>query len=259
MPASRPATGLLLAGCLLVSGCGGPATGSAPDPTGEWELVEFLRGGTVQPAPVGGRATLTVGDGAVSGTSYCNEYFGGYRLDGEQFAVDGLGGTERGCEPALMTAETAYLEALGAVERAGSHDGYLVLSGPDDVTLRFRPVAPVPTSDLTGTDWVLETLLDGEVASSTTGAPATLRLATDGTLTASTGCRDATASWQLDGDAVRVSGFAVGPGDCPPDVAGQDDQVTGVLSGPFQVAVAGSSLTVTGADGLGLVYRDPGA
>ena len=258
MRARRSAAGLLLA-ALVASGCGGPVTGAAADPTGEWELVEIVRGGAVQPAPVGGRATLTVGDGAVSGTSYCNEYSGGYLLDGEQFAVDGLGGTERGCEPALMTAETAYLEALGAVERAGSHDGYLVLSGPDDVALRFRPVAPVPTSDLAGTDWVLETLLDGEVASSTTGAPATLRLTTDGTLTASTGCRDATASWQLDGDVVRVSGFAAGPGDCPPDVASQDEQVTGVLSRPFQVAVAGGSLTVTGADGLGLVYRDPGA
>ena len=257
MPARRCAAGLLLA-ALAASGCGGPAAGTATDPTGEWELVELVRDGTIEPSPAGGRATMTVAEGRLGGSGYCNEYGTGYRLDGDEIVLDGVGGTERGCAPDLMSADTVYFEALASVGSVASRDGYLVLTGPG-VELRFRPVAPVPTSDLAGTDWVLETLLDGEVASSTTGGPATLRLTTDGTFTASTGCREATASWQLDGDVVRVNGFAAGPGDCPPDVASQDGQVTGVLSRSFQVAVAGGSLTVTGADGLGLVYRDPGA
>lgn len=258
VPVRRSAAGLLLAGCLLAGGCGGPAAGAAADPTGEWELVELVRNSTVEQAPVGGRATMTVADGTIGGSGYCNEYGTGYRLDGDRIELDGVGGTERGCAPELMAADTVYFEALASVDTVASRDGYLVLTGPG-VELRFRPVAPVPTSDLAGTEWVLETLLDGEVAASTTGEPARLRLTTDGTLTASTGCRDATASWEPDGDIVRVTGFAGGPGGCPADVADQDRQVTRVLSGPFRVAVAGGSLTVTGPDGLGLVYRDEGA
>ena len=261
MPSLRRLTGLLLAGCLLgglLGGCGGSADDAAPDPTGEWELVELWRGSTVKQAPVGGRATLTVGDGTLGGTSYCNEYGGGYRLDGDELTVGDLSSTERGCEPELMTAETVYLAALGTVERVGSDDGYLVLTGPD-VELRFRPVVPVPASDLAGTGWVLETLLDGAVAASPTGEPAELVLAADGTLTGSTGCRPLRGTWALDGDVVRVTGFAPEGADCPPEVSAQDGHVSRVLDGAFQVAVAGESLTITGPDGLGLVYREADA
>ena len=132
-----------------------------------------------------------------------------------------------------------------------------MLTGPD-VELRFRPVPEVPASRLTGTGWVLETLLDGEVASSTTGPPAELVLAADGTLRGSTGCRPVRGGWVLDGDVVRVTGFAAEPADCPADVAAQDEHVTRILGEVFQVAVAGDSLTVTGPQGLGLVYRDAG-
>src|SRR5215217_7593190 len=126
---------------LIVAGCGS-ATGAAPEITGEWELVEFAHGGTVVPEPVGGRATLTVADGELTGTSFCNSYSGSYRLDGDQLAVSGLGGTEMGCAPELMDAESAYLTALGAVEQAAATDGYLVLSGAD-AELRYRPMPTV--------------------------------------------------------------------------------------------------------------------
>ena len=241
---------------LALAGCGG-ATGSPPEVTGAWELVEFSRDGEVVPEPVGGRATLTVTDDALSGTSFCNSYSGSYRLDGDDFAVSGLSSTEMGCAPELMDAEAVYLEALAAVEQAGNAEGYLVLSG-GDAELRYRPLPEVPASDLTGTGWVLETLLDGEVASSTTGGRAELELSDDGTFTATTGCRELTGSWSLDGDVVRVTGVAPADETCDPDAAEQDEQVVAVLSGDFQVAVTEDSLTVTGADGLGLVYRDAG-
>jgi len=241
---------------LVVAGCGS-ATGTAPKVTGEWELVEFSQEGTVVPGPVGGRATLTVADGQLSGTSFCNSYSGSYRLDGDQLAVSGLGGTEMGCAPELMDAESAYLAALGAVEQAATTDGYLVLSG-GDAELRYRPLPRVPASDLAGTRWILETLLDGEVASSTTGFPAVLELENGGTLTASTGCRGLTGSWSLEGDVVRVTDVRIETTSCAPDEAAQDAQVTAVLSQHFQVTVTEDSLTATGADGLGLVYRDAG-
>ena len=203
---------------------------------------------------MGGRATLTIANGTLSGSSHCNEYSSGYRLDGDEMRIDGLGATERGCAPELMAAEADYLEALARVERVATRNGFLVLTGPD-LELRFRPIAPVPTSELAGTEWVLETLLDGDVASSTTGEPATLRLTTDGTFTGSTGCRGIRGSWWLDGDVVRVTGVTVDDAGCPPDVAAQDRQVGDVLADAFQVAVAEDVLTVTGPEGLGLVYR----
>jgi heat shock protein HslJ len=241
---------------LAVAGCGA-AAGSPPDVTGKWELVEFSRDGTVVPEPAGGRATLTATGGDLGGTSFCNSYSGTYRLDGEELSVSGLGGTEMGCAPELMDAEAAYLAALADVERAATTDGYLVLSG-GDAELRYRPMPEVPPSDLNGTAWVLETLLEGDIASSTSGGRAVLQLGGDGRFTASTGCRELTGRWSLDGDVVRVTGAEPARATCDPEVEAQDEQVTALLSRDFQVAVSGDSLTVSGADGLGLVYRDAG-
>jgi heat shock protein HslJ len=255
-PAFRPGPfAAAVAAALGVAGCGMTA-GSPPDVTGEWELVEFSRGGAIRPDPAGGRATLIAGDGELGGTSFCNTYSGTYRLDGDDLSVSGLGGTEIGCAPELMDAEAAYLEALATVDEAATSDGYLVLTGPD-VELRFRPLPAVAPSDLTGTRWVLETLLEGEIAASTTGR-AELRLADDGTLIASTGCRELTGRWTLDGDVVRVLDLRPAPSTCPPDAVDQDEHVVSVLSGNVQVSVAENSLTVTGRDGLGLVYRVAG-
>ena len=122
--------GTSAAAVLLTAGCG-TAAGSAPEVNGEWELVEFSQDGAVVPDPADGRATLTMADGELSGTSFCNSYSGSYRLDGDALSVSGLGGTEMGCAAELMDAEAAYLAALGAVDQAGNADGYLVLSGGD--------------------------------------------------------------------------------------------------------------------------------
>jgi len=241
---------------LLAAGCGG-SLGAAPEIGGEWELVQFSRDGSVVPAPVGGRATLAVADGELTGSSFCNTFSGTYRLDGDELSVSDLGGTEIGCTPELMDAEAAYLSALEGADQAAVTDGYLVLSG-DDAGLRFRRMPEVPASDLAGTRWVLETLLEGEVASSTTGSPAVLELADDGTLTASTGCRELSARWSLEGDVVRVSDVVPATDDCDAEAATQDEQVTAVLSADFRAAVTEDSLTLTGADGRGLVYRDAG-
>ena len=244
---------IVLAAAMTGAGCGQTA-GAPPDLSGDWELVEFVEDGTVRPEPAGGRATLTAGDGELSGTSFCNSYSGTYRLDGDEIAVEGLGGTEIGCAPELLDAEAAYLAALATVESAGTVDGYLVLTGPD-AELRFRPVAPVPPSDLVGTRWVLETLLEGEVASSTTGALAVLELADDGTFNASTGCRELAGTWSLEGDVLRLSAESDPTADCPADVVRQDSLVAEVLDADVQVEVVESSLTLTAGAGVGLVYR----
>ena len=244
----------VVAAALALAGCGQQQAGAPPDLTGQWELVELVRDGEVRAEPGGGRATLTADDGTVSGTSFCNSFSGSYRLDGDALSVRDLGGTEMACAEDLMAAETAYLDALRLVDLAGTSDGYLVLSGPG-VELRFRPVEPVPASELVGTRWTLETLLEGEVASSTTGELAVLLLAEDGAMTASTGCRELAGNWSLEGDVLRLSIASTEPVDCPPEVAQQDGHVAEVLGGEVQASVEGQSLTLTRSSGLGLVYR----
>ncbi|HEX2074490.1 MAG TPA: META domain-containing protein [Geodermatophilus sp.] len=235
---------------------GGPGVVQQGDLLGAWELAELRMDDAPVPLPAE-RATLVVEQGTLGGTSFCNHYGSEYGLRHGALEIHALGSTEMACAPALMDAERAYLAALGAGPHEVRFEGAdLVLAGTD-VELRFRPLPPVPTRDLVGTRWVLDTLQDGETASSVAGEPPHLLLHADGTFTGSTGCRTFTGTWTSDGDTVRPAGYAV-EGECPDDLRRQDGHVVAVLGEGFRVEIEGDRLTVTGRDGQGLVYRHEG-
>jgi heat shock protein HslJ len=213
---------------------------------GDWVLVSGV------PQPSGVPATLVVEDAQVRGVSFCNHYSGSYTLDGEALVIDGLGGTDMGCDPDVMAAETAYLSALGTADRMVRDGADLVLTGPEG-SLRFSRQAPVPDRELTGTTWTLDTLVDGEVASSVLGSP-TLELAPDGTATGSTGCRGFLGTWQVSGDVLTLDVTRDDIG-CPGDVGRQDGHVLAVLDAAPRFAIDGDRLTLTAPDGRALVYR----
>jgi heat shock protein HslJ len=131
-----------------------------------------------------------------------------------------------------------------------------VLTG-DGVRLRFSGVPPVPDRDLVGTRWVLESLVDGEVASSTLGEPAILLLDPERRATGSTGCRSVTGTWLPEDGALVIDDLQV-TGDCPPEVAPQDEHVAAVLTSGPTAEIEKDQLTLTAPDGRGLVYRAGG-
>jgi heat shock protein HslJ len=157
-----------------------------------------------------------------------------------------------GCDRDVLAAETAFLTALGTADRMARDGEELVLTGPGG-SLRFARQAPVPDRDLAGTAWTLDTLVDGELASSVLGAPSLL-LDPDGTATGSTGCRGFLGTWRVAGDVLTldVTRDAIG---CPEDLGHQDEQVLAVLDAAPAFAIDGDRLTLTAPDGRGLGYR----
>jgi heat shock protein HslJ len=238
---------LVVVALLTVAACAGSPAGTSPDVLGEWVLVS----GVSQPPGVA--ATLVVEDAQVRGVSFCNSYSGSYTLDGDVLAVEGLGGTDMGCAPDVLAAETAFLTALGSADRMTRDGADLVVTGPDG-SLRFSRQEPVPDRELASTTWTLDTLVDGEVASSVLGS-ATLSLAPDGTATGSTGCRGFVGTWQVAGDVLTLDVTRDDIG-CPADLGRQDEHVLAVLDAGPRYAIDGDRLTLTAADDRGLVYRD---
>jgi heat shock protein HslJ len=254
---------LLVAASCVLAACGQGHAGSPElqaEILGDWELVEWTSNGAAIAPPEGYRATLLIDEDRLGGVSFCNTFGAGYRLHGGGLHLEGdQGGTAMGCAPDVMAAETAYVRALGAADETVAVDGgHLVLTG-GGLTLRFRPVPAVPASDLVGTRWVLETVLQGDntssVASSTVGAPAVLTLSPDGTFTGSTGCRSLSGTWAAAAGEVRFPNMTA-DGECPADLAGQDAHVVQVLGDGFRAEITEDRLTATDASGLGLVYRD---
>lgn len=246
--------------------------GDGTGPAGAWVLVD------AEPAldvPEGARVTLEVvaEDGAwqVGGTAACNSYFGTVVTDGATWRAEGYGATEMGCDPPLMEAERAYLDALGSIDTWDqAAPDRLELTGPD-VALGFEALPPVPTAELTDTTWVLDGLVigagdDGSVSSTVvTADEATLRLADDGTVEATTGCRAFTGSWTERGDEIvfpelgvrddAPDGAAADTTSCEAAVAAQEDHVLSVLGDGFRAEVDGQRLTLRSRDDLGLLYR----
>lgn len=251
----RPSSVLLaLLVALAPAGCGAAPDGQEPaaSPHGAWQLVSG-RGpeGALEPLD-SHQVTLVVEEDQVGGTAACNSYGGTARIHDERLELEELAQTDMACEPReVMSLERTYLDALVAADTIRREGDVLLLTGPD-VELRFAPVPPVPAEQLVGTDWELDTLVEGETASTPTAA-AILRLDGDGTLAGTTGCRGFDGAYAVGADEVRVTRLEL-DGECAPELAAQDDLVVRVLGDGFRAEVEGDRLTLT-ARADGLVYR----
>jgi heat shock protein HslJ len=254
------ARGILLvaaATLVAVSACGGTGTGAGGvDLDGSWQLVSGRDDEGAFPDLTDHQVTLVVDGEQVGGVSACNHYGGRVEVDGDAVSISELGGTEMGCDPDVMDLERRYLTALGAVERGERGGGELSLSGPD-VVLELALVPAEPDAELVGTTWLLESLIDGETASSTVPG-GRLLLADDGSLTAATGCDEVRGGYRVEDDTLEVSGLDTEPtpaAPCDEMAMQQREHVIDVLSGRLTWQVDGSRLLITSPAGLGLEFR----
>jgi len=247
---------LAVVGLALLVACAEPAE-PAGDPTAiAWELES----GTIDDRPIpivdGHPITLAFTDRGAGGTAACNRYGGSLAMTGSDITFTDLAWTEMACIPEeIMDSERMYLEALPRLEVFAMSDERLTLSG-DGVELVFTALPPVPTSELTGTVWVLESLVVGGSLSTVTGERATLELFSDGSVLGSTGCRTLNGNYTIAGAEVQMTELTAN-GDCPRDLEDQDTQVVTVL-GSFRATVEGETLTLTSSGNMGLRYRDEG-
>lgn len=198
--------------------------------------------------------TLTFEADSFGGTAACNGYGSTYSIDGNRIAIDGIGATEMGCEPAVQASEQAYFAALADVTDITLVGDELVLGGPS-TELIFTRLQPAPTEDLVDTIWLLDTIISGETASTVAGDPAPLFIGSDGTFSGGTGCRSFSGRYQTFGSEVQFNEFAAGPEECPSELSDQDNHVFTVLGDGFTAEIDGPRLTVTSAGGDGLGYR----
>lgn len=256
------ATAALLAGCGARGGAGSAAPETAPPQPydGDWQLESGTS--PTGKIPVPDQVTLTISGADLAGTSACNQYFGTAEINGSDFNVDQIGGTEMGCPGKRMVAEQRYGEAMTASDTISRDGDRLTITGPN-VDLRFTTVVPPEPAALEDTTWTLDSLYLGQddsagVSSTIAGArPATLRLRGGGELRAHTGCRSLQGRWSRDGDTIvtvdvtPTSGF-----ECEAQAREQDDHVVKVIAAGFTATVEGRQLTLVQRNGeLGLGYR----
>jgi heat shock protein HslJ len=240
---------------LLLSGCSLLSHGAAASLDGQWQLQAGTNQGQPIPIVAGSRITLNIDGTQVGGSAACNMYGGTIQVEGSSVAISALSMTEMACQENLMASEAAYLAALPRVTTVALSGETLVLSGPA-VELRYTPVAPVADADPIGTTWILESLINGETASSTVAA-ATLQLSADGRMAASTGCRQVTGSYTISKQQLVITLDPYDAIACAEPLGGQDTHVLDVLTNSPQIGIDGNRLTLSAGD-KGLDYRAEG-
>ena len=250
--------GDLVAGIDSASDDGSGSDGSAsvdPDslPGSSWTLVSGDGPEGDIPIVDGWPITLTFDDDTLGGTAACNGYGAEYSLDGSNITIGGLGSTDMGCEPQVTASQSAFLGAFPDVRNFAVTGNELVLSG-DSTEMLFSRNAPVPIADLVGPIWLLDTLIEGEAASTVQGDPATLVLTEDGAVAGATGCRTFTGEFLVSGNQVNLTTLGA-EGDCPSLLRDQDGFIFTVLGDGFTAEIDGQRLTLSSAGSEGLSYR----
>lgn len=197
--------------------------------------------------------TLNFDGATLGGTAACNGYGGSFERVDDQVSIGDLSWTEMGCEPAVMQAESAYLAALVSVDQFALDGEQLRLDGPS-TELVFERAAAVPVAELVDQLWLLDTLIDGDSASTVMGDPAALLLRADGTLEAGTGCRSLSGEYLIRGSSVTIINLAA-EGECPIGLVRQDGSVIAVIEGAFIAEIDSDRLTLTSQGNEGLGYR----
>lgn len=266
----RSRIGLIASVALVLSACGGqavvptptaptsndpsPSVGAGGDPIGSWELREGTGPGgpidLVDDFPI----TLDIAGARITGRA-CNDYGATIVPVGDGIELRELAMTAMACvDERIMDAEAAYSAALQGVRRISMDGGDLMLTGPG-IELRFVRLPEVPTADLVGTTWTLESVFVGDVAASPMGEPATLLLRGDGTFSGSTGCRGFDGAWIEATGQIQATSLSMDEAECPAELANQDSHVVSVIGDGFVPTVDGQLLTLTDPGGIGLVYR----
>lgn len=217
-----------------------------------------LRDGLDEPLAKGSRLTLTFSDGRMNAQAGCNQLAGQVSLAGGRLRAAELSTTDMACETVLMDQDQ-WLHAFFTAGPSWALDGDELRLRGEHLELRLtdRRVAD-PDRPLRGTAWQVETLIDGEQASSVpAGVEAGLQIGADDQLTGQTGCNSIGGAVRIDGDSVTLDGLRMTKRGCAGDAGRVEQAVVAVLDGRVAVTIEADRLTLThpSGRGLGLVAR----
>jgi heat shock protein HslJ len=271
----------LFAAIALVAAACGDDTASTPNPSSStpdttvnqpdspapfdlagtrWVADSLFVGGAVVPIVPLAEPTIDFTDDGRSfgGTTGCNSYFGDYTIDGTTIQFGGIGQTEMACEEPRMKQESDVLSVFQAATTYSIVDGVLTIGDITGNALQFidRAVA-FPDAELTGTQWIADTLLMGDAASSMDAAnPVTLLInAAASEATGSTGCNEYVASVEPGRTQLTFGQMSVTERGCVGDGVMETEQfVLELFQGELIVDIDGSRLTLLAPNGNGLSF-----
>ena len=239
---------------LAFVGCADNAAADDADLTGRTFVSVQVDGDQIP-----GSGPLTVGfDGdRISTFAGCNRGSGTADLTDGRITTE-LAMTMMACPPPVGDADawvSTFFGARPAWSLAG--DDLTLRTDAATVTLRDKKVVD-PDRPLTGTTWQVTSLVSAQAVTTSVAleqAKPTLTIADDGAVSGSTGCNRITGHATVSGASIEFGPLATTRMACPPEVGEIEQAVLRVLKGTVQATLDADELTLSGADGNGLVLR----
>ena len=230
-----------------------------------WTVVNYNNGNqAVVTLIAGSEISLKFGaDGQVSGNAGCNQYGGGYQVQGANLKIGPLVNTSMACTSpeGVMDQEAKYLAAL-------QNSATYVIEG-NTLTIRdaggaMQVVAnQVAVSGLGGTAWTVINYNNGNeaVVGMIAGSEVTLNFGTDGNVSGSAGCNRYTGAYQAENQTLKVSQLATTMMMCasPEGVMEQETKYVAALQKAATYSIDGNMLTIRDASGATQVIATPAA
>jgi heat shock protein HslJ len=241
---------------LLLAACGTRTTAQdAPDPLrGQTFLATAVTEDGKPHALVPG-TEMTVeftDDGRLIAQAGCNMMQGQVDTSNGTLAVE-LETTAMGCDDARHEQDSFVAKVLGASptwKLAG--DRLTITSGSTTFDLAPRD-AVQPDKALVGTTWALDTLVDGQVASSmAAGSPEVTLVFDDKQVVAETHCNGVSAEYTIEGDTIEFTPGASTKMACEPEIMQGENAVSEVLRGEATYEITADKLTLTNSSGKGI-------
>ena len=197
------AVGFLIIACNTV---GAPGGGGGNVEGRTFLSIDVTHNGVQRPLVPGSQIQLSFRDGNLGASAGCNHIGGAYRIEGGRLVVDAMAMTEMGCDEPRHAQDEWLSTFLGSRPQLRLNGAELVLDGGGTVVrLLDRDVAS-PDRLLTGTRWLLTSLIEQDAVSSVpAGVVATLELTDDGNFSLQTGCNQGGGRYEVTNGTIRFS------------------------------------------------------
>jgi heat shock protein HslJ len=201
----------------------------------------------------GSQVTITFKDDNLSASAGCNAMGGTYSLDGAHLTTGQMMTTEMGCAAPLMAQDQWLGSLLADVTLVQDGPNLTMTQGSTTLTLLDKTVA-TPDLPLEGTLWVLETIVQGDAASSVpVGVVASIRIV-GAEMAVDTGCNTGRADVAVTPDSLTFGPMLLTKKACEGGAGMVEGAMTQVLDGTVVYEIEADRLVVNPrADGL--VFR----
>jgi heat shock protein HslJ len=249
---------LIVTACASEAGASGGEAGAIETGTGgslvgkSYLSLTVTEDGEARPLVADSRIRLDFrDDGVLMANAGCNRLGGYISTDGGRLSMDGMGGTEIGCGPA-MQAQEVWLERLLLDDPTWKLEGDLltITRGSTTVVLQDRKIAE-PDKPLEGTKWVLESVMSGQWAFEhfPDAGPAYFTIRDEG-IAGSTGCNDFQGSVTRTGASLTIGELRITLKVCTGRVAELERALLSRLKGKLTYSIDSNRLELRTPDGM---------